>query len=203
MMVTEPCRLSSCVSAIWAIAPESPAASPAASICWASDSHCSPCAANKPLTAARSVLLNSALMTLSFCPCVSPAREPFRSVRMSSRPRILPCASYTCRPSCSMSLVASSVGDCRDRMMLRRCVPPSAPLMPTFASRPRAVVSSVVPPFRLAAVPPTVRMASPSWLTLALALLAALASLLPNSSTFALLASRFSEAIASVTRSDA
>ena len=88
-------------------------------------------------------------------------------------------------------------------MMLRRWVPPSALLMPTFASSPSAVVSSVVPPFRLAAVPPTVRMASPSWDTLALALLAAMASLLPKSSTFCLLASMFSEAIASVTRSEA
>ena len=60
MDVMTPCRLSCWVSAICSIAP------PAASICAARASHCSPCAASRPLTAARSVLLNSRLMMLSF-----------------------------------------------------------------------------------------------------------------------------------------
>ena len=102
-----------------------------------------------------------------------------------------------------MASAALSVGADRERMTLRRAVPPSEPLMPRLARTPRAALSSVVPPARLLAVPPTVKMASPSWATLVLALLAVLAISSPNRVRFSLEASMPSAAMASVARSDA
>ena len=76
-------------------------------------------------------------------------------------------------------------------------------MIPRLANTPRAAFSSVVPPARLFAVPPTVRIASPSWATLVFALLAVRAIWSPNCVKFALLASMPRAAIASVARSEA
>ena len=79
-----------------------------------------------------------------------------------------------------------SVGFCRERMTLRRCVPPSAPLMPLLARMPRAVFSSAVPPFTVFAVAPMVRIPSPSCATDVLvveAVFAIWSTIVPASST--------------------
>ena len=60
-------------------------------------------------------------------------------------------------------------------------VPPSDPLMPLSARIPRACASSVVPPLRFFAVPPTVRIASPNCDTDVLDFDAAIAILSTNS----------------------
>ena len=158
-MVSWPWRLSSCVSAIcWAAPPLS------VMDCWRV-SQLSPVLARRALTAARSVLLKMVAMMFDFSAAVMPSIEVLRSPSTSLRERIFPSESYTSTPSCSMQAAALSVGFCRDRMTLRKCVPPSAPLMPLLARMPRAVFNSAVPPLTLLAVAPIVRMASPSWAT--------------------------------------
>lgn len=47
-----------------------------------------------------------------------------------------------------MQAAALSVGFCSERITFRRCVPPSAPLIPLFARIPRAVFNSAVPPLK-------------------------------------------------------
>ena len=74
-----------------------------------------------------------------------------------------------------MDAAALSVGDCKDRITLRRWVPPSAPLIPLLARIPRAVLSSAVPPLMDLAVAPMVRIPSPNCATDVLVLDAVLA----------------------------
>ena len=116
----------------------------------------------------RSTLLNISLSAWVCSSCVSEERAPFRSPKVSFSGRRLPSASNAFTPNASSWAAALSVGADRDRIMLRRAVPPSAPLMPLSARTPRAILSSVVPPDRFFAVPPTVRIASPSCWTLVL-----------------------------------
>ena len=87
------------------------------------------------------------------------------------------------------------------RIMFLRAVPPSAPLTPLSARIPSAVESSVVPPARFFAVPPTVRMASPSCATEVLDLDEAMAILSTSSADSSMLSP--SADWASVTMSEA
>ena len=96
-----------------------------------------------------------------------------------------------------------SVGAVSDKIILRRAVPPSAPLIPLLANIPSAVLSSAVPPAILAAVPPTVSIASPSIETLVFVNVALFASWSENEAKFCSVGFRFKADIASVTISEA
>ena len=96
---------------------------------------------------------------------------------ISCRLRILPSPSNTDNPRLSMALAAVLVGAVSERITFRRAVPPSAPLIPLSARIPSTVFISVTPPARFFAVPPTVRIASPSCATLVLDFCAVTASL--------------------------
>ena len=160
--VTSPLRLSSCVAAIFSAAPV------ALSIYPESSSKRSPVLARSALTDLRSTLLKILLSTCVCSPCVIAESEVFRSPKISLSERMLPCASNTDTPSASSASAAVSVGAESDKITLRSAVPPSAPLTPLSAKMPSAVESSVVPPARFLAVPPTVKIASPSCATLVL-----------------------------------
>ena len=85
-----------------------------------------------------------------------------------------------------MLAAALSVGFCKDKMIFRRCVPPSAPLIPLFARIPSAVFNSTVPPLTDFAVAPMVRIPSPSCATEVLvvdAVFAIWSTIFPASST--------------------
>ena len=100
-----------------------------------------------------------------FSAAVIPSIDVFKSPRISLRLLMFPSESYTDMPNAFISFAAASVGFCNDRMMLRRCVPPSAPLIPLLARRPSAVFSSAVPPLMDFAVAPIVSIPSPSCAT--------------------------------------
>ena len=125
----------------------------------------SPVLARRAFTDARSVLLKMVAMMFCFSAEVIPSMDALRSPRISFRERMFPSESYTERLSAFICLAATSVGDCKERMTLRRWVPPSAPLIPLFARIPSAVLSSAVPPLIDLAVAPMVRIPSPSWAT--------------------------------------
>ena len=165
-----PSKLSSCIEYISSQAPA------LFSIAALNSSHLSVQFESMAFAAVRSVLLNSVEIMLSFCAAVIPSMPLCKSLNISLRPRILPWASYTSTPKLCSALDASPVGLCRLKIILRRWVPPSAPLRPLSARIPSAVLSSVVPPARPLAVPPTVSMASPNCETLVFALLAVCAN---------------------------
>ena len=142
-------------------------------------------------------------MAVILCSSVKSDIAAFRSPKMSFRARICPLESNTETPRAFNCLEAALVGAERDRSILRSLVPPSAPLIPASAKMPSAVLSSTVPPERLRAVAPTVRMASPSCATLVFALLAVRAISSPNRVRLSLLASMPRADIASVARSEA
>ena len=166
-------------------------------------SNSSPHPASIPCAAARSVLLNISLSILAFSPSLIPASAALRSEKVALSGRIFPLASSADTPSASSASFAVSVGAESESIMFRRCVPPSAPLMPRLARTPSAALSSTVPPASDCAVPPTVRIASPSCETFVFALLAVLAISSPKRVRFSLVASIPSAAIASVARSEA
>ena len=124
-----------------------------------------------------------------------------RSLNVSLSGRMFPCASNILSPNSSILSFALSVGAVRLKITLRNAVPPSAPFTPLSAKIPRTVFASVTPPARSFAVPPTVRIASPSCCTLVLlfcdvfAILSTKLSVVPALSPNAL--------ILSVTMSDA
>ena len=118
----------------------------------------------------RSVLLN---ISSSACVFASPDRllsALCKSRKVSFNGRIFPCASNACTPRDFSVFAALSVGAESERMMFRSAVPPSEPFTPLSARTPSMVESSVTPPDRFFAVPPTVRNASPSCATLVLVL---------------------------------
>ena len=154
-----PCKLSSCVSAICCAAP------PLSVMDFCKLSHVLPVLASSAFTEDRSVLLKIVPMMLDFSADVIPSMLLFRSPRISFIDRMFPSESYTEMPSASIWAAALSVGFCSDRIMLRRCVPPSAPLIPLLARIPSAVLSSAVPPLMDLAVAPMVRIPSPSCAT--------------------------------------
>ena len=110
-------------------------------------------------------MLKIVLMIFDFSADVIPSIEVFKSPRISFRLLMFPSESYTEIPNASICLAAASVGLCNDRIILRRCVPPSAPLIPLLARIPRAVFSSAVPPLMDFAVAPMVRIPSPNCAT--------------------------------------
>ena len=157
-------------------------------------------AASIALAAARSVCLKIVESVLFTSAALRPAICLLRSPNTSPSERIFPCASYADNPIFSNIAAASLFrGFCSDRIMFRRCVPPSAAFIPLSARIPNATFSSVVPPARSLAVPPTVRIASPSCATEVFETDAVLAILSAKDSRFVCVASMPSALIASVT----
>ncbi len=149
---------------------------------------------------ARSVCLKIVASVLLTCSALALESLSFRSPNTSPRLRMLPSASYACNPSSLNMFAALSLrGICRDMIMFRRCVPPSEALMPLSAKMPSDALNSVVPPASPCAVPPTVRIASPSCATDVFDLLAVMARLSANAFRLVCVASMFRADIASVT----
>ena len=155
-----PLRLSICTSAISCMAP----------LLFAMDAERFSNSAPQPASIA-SALFKSTLLKISFSTfvffswlmlCI--AASSF--LKVSFRGFRFPPASNADTPRLFSVAAALSVGADKDKIMFLRAVPPSAPLIPRFARTPRAVFSSTVPPARFFAVPPTVRIASPSCATL-------------------------------------
>ena len=138
-------------------------------------SHRSAVVPRSALTAAMSRELNISEIYWIFFSSVSPDMASPMSSMMSCMSRILPSASKIDSPSALIAAAPSSVGEASFRIMFLRCVPASLPLMPLSARMPRTVASRSVPPAMTSAVPPIVRIASPSCATLVFDLLAAFA----------------------------
>ena len=157
-----PLRLLFIVSAIAAAAPSESDIYPLSSL------NLSPLFASNAFTDFKSTLLNNSLNTLVCSPCVIVLKVPSRSLNISFKGRILPCASNTSKPNSFIVLAALSVGADKDKITFLNAVPPSAPFIPLSARIPSAVFISVVPPANTFAVPPTVSIASPNCPTLVL-----------------------------------
>ena len=138
------------------------AAVPAASMFPASSAHRSADVPNSASTDAISRALNMSEIIFRRSSCVNCDSAAFMSWKMSLKDRMFPSASKMERFRACRAFVPSFVGDANLRSMFLRCVPPSEPFMPLSARRPRTSTSSVVPPLMFFAVPPTVRIASPS-----------------------------------------
>ena len=117
---------------------------------------------SRALTAARSVLLKIVEIRSAFCWLLIPSIEAFKSCMMALKLRISPLLLNVETPSSFSAAAAASVGVDRERMILRSFVPPSAPLMPLSASRPRFRFSSSTPPATILPVAPTASRASPN-----------------------------------------
>ncbi len=142
------------------------AAAPLQSDTWAfSVSNSSPVPFRRAFTAAMSVLLKIVLMVLVFSESLIPSIEALRSIRMSFKSLIFPWLSVVSTPSCFNAFAAVSVGADKDSNTFRKCVPPSLPLIPLFASTPNSafMVSKLIP--TVDAVPATTRVASPNCCT--------------------------------------
>ncbi len=144
------------------------------------------------------------LLSTSVCsPWVIVPRIALRSLKVSFSGRIFPLASNTSNPNSFIFSLALSVGAVRLKIMFLKAVPPSAPFTPLSANMPKTVFISSTPPARFLAVPPTVRIASPSCCTLVLlfcevfAILSTKLSVVPAVSPKALMLSvTMSEAVA-------
>ena len=157
-------------------------------------------AASIALADARSVCLKIVDNVLLTSCAENPVICLFKSPNTSPNDRMFPSASYADNPNFSNNAAASLfLGFCNERIMFRRCTPPSAALMPLSARIPNEAFNSVVPPARSFAVPPTASMASPSCATEVLDTDAVFASLSANDSIFVCVASIPSALIASVT----
>ena len=93
---------------------------------------------------------------------------------------MLPSALNADMPSSCIFFLATSVGVVRLSIICLKAVPPSCAFIPLSASIPRAVLSSVVPPLSILAVPPTVIIASPNCATSVFDFCAVFASLSEN-----------------------
>ena len=200
--VISPERLSSCTSAICCAEPAAVSMYPdSSSNRFPTPSTSCDAAESMALTLFKSTLLKMVLSACVCSPCVMPDRTSLKSVKMSFSGRKFPSASNALTPRSFISFDALSVGALKERIMLRSAVPPSAPLIPLSARMPRAVFSSLVPPERFFAVPPTVRIALPSWAMDVLLLLDAIAIMSINSALPSM--ERPKADCASVTMSDA
>ena len=147
------------LSRVWAICWQVPSA---LAISSAKSSQRSALVPSRALTAARSVLLKMVEIRSAFCWLLIPSIEAFKSCMMALKLRISPLLLNVETPSSFSAAAAASVGVDRERMILRSFVPPSAPLMPLSASRPRHRFSSSTPPVTILPVAPTASRASPS-----------------------------------------
>jgi hypothetical protein len=101
-----------------------------------------------PPMAARAAFLSSS---------VHPDRAAFTCCKVFSRPMNFPLESNADMPSLPIISPACPVPVVRFTMTAFRAVPASEPLMPRFASTPRAVADSVIGTLKLFIVPPTPR----------------------------------------------